>query len=164
MLSLGWGMVWTIVNLIILYFLLRKFLFTPVCNMMDERAAKIQADLDDAAKAKNDAEQLKNQHEMAVADAKNEAQEIIRTAEDNADKESARIIEEAHCESARIIDEAQKAAENERRKMLGDVRVEITDLAMLAAVQVMQKNIDSQTERRAAGDFLKELEAEDDYS
>lgn len=164
MLSLGWGMVWTIVNLIILYFLLRKFLFTPVCNMMDEHAAKIQADLDDAAKAKNDAEQLKNQHEMAVADAKNEAQEIIRTAEDNADKESARIIEEAHCESARIIDEAQKAAENERRKMLGDVRVEITDLAMLAAVQVMQKNIDSQTERRAAGDFLKELEAEDDYS
>lgn len=164
MLSLGWGMVWTIVNLIILYFLLRKFLFTPVCNMMDERAAKIQADLDNAAKAKNEAEQLKNQHEAAIADAKNEAQKIIKTAEDNADKESSRIIEEAHSESARIISDAQKAAENERSKMLSDVKVEITDLAMLAAVKVMQKNIDSQAERKAAGDFLKELGADNDYS
>lgn len=164
MLSLGWGMVWTIVNLIILYFLLRKFLFTPVCNMMDERAAKIQADLDNAAKAKNEAEQLKNQHEAAIADAKNEAQKIIKAAEDNADKESSRIIEEAHSESARIISDAQKAAENERSKMLGDVKVEITDLAMLAAVKVMQKNIDSQAERKAAGDFLKELGADNDYS
>lgn len=164
MLSLGWGMVWTIVNLIILYFLLRKFLFTPVCNMMDERAAKIQADLDNAAKAKNEAEQLKNQHEAAIAEAKNEAQKIIKAAEDNANRESLRIIEEAYSESAHIISNAQKAAENERSKMLGDIRVEITDLAMLAAVKVMQENIDSQAEHRIAGDFLKELGADNDYS
>ena len=46
MISLDISLVWVIINLLVLYLLLKKFLFKPVCKMMDERSAKIQSDLD----------------------------------------------------------------------------------------------------------------------
>ena len=55
MISLDISLVWVIINLLVLYLLLKKFLFKPVCKMMDERSAKIQSDLDGAAQAKADA-------------------------------------------------------------------------------------------------------------
>ena len=59
MISLDISLVWVIINLLVLYLLLKKFLFKPVCKMMDERSAKIQSDLDGAAQAKADAEKIK---------------------------------------------------------------------------------------------------------
>ena len=67
MISLDISLVWVIINLLVLYLLLKKFLFKPVCKMMDERSAKIQSDLDGAAQAKADAEKIKADYEAEIA-------------------------------------------------------------------------------------------------
>ena len=73
MISLDISLVWVIINLLVLYLLLKKFLFKPVCKMMDERSAKIQSDLDGAAQAKADAEKMKSDYEAEIADAHSQA-------------------------------------------------------------------------------------------
>ena len=69
MLKLDWNLLFTIINLLILYFALKKFLFAPVCKIIDEREAKIKSELENADKAKEEAEKLKTDYEAELANA-----------------------------------------------------------------------------------------------
>ena len=68
-----WNFIWTAVNLIILYILLRIFLFKPINKLMEDRTRSVQEDIDSAKKAKEDAEALKQQYEESISEAKDEA-------------------------------------------------------------------------------------------
>ena len=61
-----WNFIWTAVNLIILYILLRIFLFKPINKLMEDRTRSVQEDIDSAKKAKEDAEALKQQYEDSI--------------------------------------------------------------------------------------------------
>lgn len=159
MLKLDFNLIWTIINLIILFLLLKKFLFGPVCKIMDEREAKIKADLDGAAQAKTDAEKMKNDYEAEIAGAHSEAMEITKNARARAEKEGDIIIQNAKAESAKILKDAEKSAENEKARALDSAQVEIADLAMLAAARVINKNVGSESDRKAVDDFLEEVGA-----
>ena len=93
MISLDISLVWVIINLLVLYLLLKKFLFKPVCKMMDERSAKIQSDLDGAAQAKADAEKIKADYEAEIADAHSQAVEITNKAKAQAGRECDLMLE-----------------------------------------------------------------------
>lgn len=159
MLKLDFNLIWTILNLIILFLLLKKFLFGPVCKIMDERDAKIKADLDGAAQAKSDAEKMKSDYEAEIAGAHSEAMQITKNAKARAEKEGDLIIQNAKAESAKILKDAEKSAENEKAKALDSAQVEIADLAMLAAARVINKNVGSDSDRKAVDDFLEEVGA-----
>ena len=62
-LKLDWGIIWPIVNIVVFYLLLRKFLFGPVSEVMEKRKKMISSDLDDAAQTKAEAEEIKRYEE-----------------------------------------------------------------------------------------------------
>ncbi|WP_295210222.1 F0F1 ATP synthase subunit B [Ruminococcus sp.] len=159
MLSLDLSLLWTIVNLLVLYLLLKKFLFKPVCKMMDERTAKIQGDLDGAAQAKADAEKMKADYEAEIADAHSQAVEITNKAKERAGKECDLMIENARAESAKIIKDAEKSIANEKERALDDAKYQIADLAMLAAAKVIKKNVGGESDKETVDDFLSEVGA-----
>lgn len=159
MLKLDWNLLWTVVNLIILFLLLKKFLFGPVCKMMDERQAKIQADLDGAAAAKQEAEKMKKDYEAEISGAHAEALQITKDAKFRAEKECDLMIENARAESAKILSEAEKSAQREKDRALDSAQVEIADLAILAAAKVIRKNVDSDSDRETVNEFLSEVGA-----
>ena len=127
MLRLDWNMVITIVNLIVLCLLLKKFLIGPVTAIMEQRAALIEQQLADA---KND--------KQAAGDLKASYEEKLKTS----DAESIRIVEEsrasARAEYDRIV--AKKAAEQEREKTLEEARTQIAGLVMAAAAKVLSES------------------------
>ena len=130
MISLDISLVWVIINLLVLYLLLKKFLFKPVCKMMDERSAKIQSDLDGAAQAKADAEKMKSDYEAEIADAHSQAVEITNKAKAQAGRECDLMLENARAESAKIMKEAEKSIANEKEKAMDDAKYQIADLAI----------------------------------
>lgn len=162
MLSLDWSILWVIINLLVLYFLLKKFLFDRVTGMMDKRRQIIKNNLDEAEAAKADANQLKAEYEQSLKDAHAKAVEITENAKANASKQEERILADARDEGARIIREAEKAASDERSKMLDDAKYEIADLALVAAAKVMNKKLDSDDDRRLAESFVNEVGESDD--
>ena len=125
MLRLDWNMVITIVNLIVLCLLLKKFLIGPVTAIMEQRAALIEQQLADA---KND--------KQAAGDLKASYEEKLKTS----DAESVRIVEEADRKAARILEDAKKAAEQEREKTLEEARTQIAGLVMAAAAKVLSES------------------------
>ena len=65
-----WSIIWSIANILILYILLRIFLFKPVNKIMDERTKTIQNDLDTAKKSREEAEALRQQYADDISSAR----------------------------------------------------------------------------------------------
>lgn len=156
----GWDIVWTVVNLLLFFVLLRIFLFKPVLKVLNDREKKIKDDLDSAESAKEESEQLKSQYEAQLADVHDEADEIRKSAKKSADKEKADIIAGAHAEADRLIADAQKTIERDRQEAIESAHNEIAGLAVLAAARVVSKNIDEDSDRAYAEQFLSEVGAD----
>lgn len=157
-----WDILETVANLLILFFLLRKFLFKPVIMVMDKRQNMINEDIQSAQEAKAQAEELKRQYEEQIADIKTEADKITDSAVERAEIRSRRIIDDARNESQKIIAQAHEATERERAEILGSAKEEIADLAVMAAARIMEKNIDEQSNLVYARQLLEEVGAADE--
>ena len=157
MLKLDWSILWTLINLLILYIVMKKVLFNRVIAIMDKRRQMIQNDFDSAATAKAEAEKMKSDYESELKTAHEQAVEITDKAKTNAQKECDLMLENARVESAKIIKDAEKSAQSEKTKALENAKVEIADLALMAAVKVMNKNIDSNSDKQLAESFLSEV-------
>ena len=142
MLHIDLTILWVIIDLIILYFILKKFLFGRVRDVIARREGQIKKSYDDAASVKTDAQALHEKYEArteAIKKANAEYDRILGEASDRSDQ----MIEEAK-------KKAQAAAEIERR----EAEEKITDLVKNAAAKL----VDSQTDEQMYDAFLKEVE------
>jgi len=159
LLKLDFGVLWTIVNILVFFLLLRIFLFKPVTQMMEKRQKAIADSLQDADDRKTEAYKLKSDYEDELKQASSQASAIIKEARDRADIEYGRILKEAKEEAAKVIADASKVIELERKKSMESAQAELAGLAMLAAAKVIGKNVDENTNKQYLGDFLKEVGA-----
>ena len=139
MLSLGWSLVWTIINLIIFYLLMKRFLVGPVLGIMEKRKNLIAQELENAKAAQEKAEELKGHYEGALAGAKEESAQIIEAARADAKSESERMVKEANLEAAKIIENARVTAEQEKENALQGAKSEIAGLALEAARKLLSE-------------------------
>ena len=137
MLSLGWGLIWTIINLIVLYLLLKKFLIGPLLGIMEKRKTLIAQQLENARTTEGKANELKGQYEMAISGAKSESAQIIEEANADARTLTERTVREANEQAARILESARKTAEQETENALAGAKSEIAGLAVEAAKKML---------------------------
>ena len=140
MLRLDWNMVITIVNLIVLCLLLKKFLIGPVTAIMEQRAALIEQQLADAKNDKQAAGDLKASYEEKLKTSDAESIRIVEESRASARAEYDRIVAEADRKAARILEDAKKAAEQEREKTLEEARTQIAGLVMAATAKVLSES------------------------
>ena len=154
-----WSIFEAVVNLVILFILLRIFLFKPLNKMKADRTRTIQDNLDSAEKAKEEAEELRQQYEDSISEAKEKANQIIMKAHEDAENERAAIIKKSQEEAEKIVSDADKTIENERKRVLRQAQSEIADLAIEAASKIIGENVDDEKNRRLVDKFLSEEEA-----
>ena len=153
-----WSILEASLNVLILFVILRIFLFKPVNKIMNERTRSVQDDIDSAKKAREDAEELKEQYENTISEAKEEAKNIIMKAHEDAESERAAIIKKSHEEAEQIVAEADKTIENERKRIIRQAQSEIADLAIEAASKIVGANVDDEKNRRLVDEFLSNEE------
>ncbi|MCR5111188.1 MAG: F0F1 ATP synthase subunit B [Ruminococcus sp.] len=153
-----WSILEAALNVLILFVILRIFLFKPVNKIMNERTRSVQDDIDSAKKAREDAEELKEQYENTISEAKEEAKNIIMKAHEDAESERAAIIKKSHEEAEQIVAEADKTIENERKRIIRQAQSEIADLAIEAASKIVGANVDDEKNRRLVDEFLSNEE------
>lgn len=158
-LSLNMNIVWTFVNILILFLFFRIFLFKPVNNILEQRQKLIEDDLQAAAKDKQEAAELKSEYQKVLDNAESKTVQIIKEAKDRAQIEYNKKVEASHAEAARIMEEANRSIELEKKKSMEEAQSEIAGIALLAAQKVIQKNVDAEDNKRLLGDFLKEAGA-----
>ena len=156
MLNLDWNIVWTIVNLLILFLLLKRFLFKPITQMMESRAAEIENNLKDAEEQKQKAQDLNAQYEEQLAGAREEAAQILSEAKAQGQREYSSILKTAQQEAQREQERSRAQLEQEREDMLRGVQENVTELVLLAASKLSQKELDQESDRKLVDSFLSE--------
>ena len=116
MLRLDMNLVFTIINLLILFLLLKKFLFGPVVSVMEKRKALIEEQLANAANTQAEADKMKAEYEETFKNADSQAADIISEAKKNAKAEYDKIVEDAHTQAGRIVENAEKNMEVQKEK------------------------------------------------
>lgn len=157
MLTLNWNIIWTFVDLIVLYVLMKKFLFARVQKVLDQRQEMIQGQMDHAkeqeALANQNLQQAQETVENATKEAREKAQRILEAASKK-EKEQLQASEE---EAKRILISPRKQAEQERKKLLADTQDEMVTIAMLAARKAVGNNINEEKEKALFEDLLKKV-------
>lgn len=158
LLNINANVIWTVVDLLILFLLMKKFLFGPVTAMLDQRAAAINADLDDAKAQKQAADVLLADHERQIGEARAEAGRIVADAKRRAEAAYEQKLAQVQEEIQRMQQQAARQIEADRRAMLAQTRREIARLSLLAASKVAQQRMDADNEFALVDDFLSEME------
>lgn len=149
--------VWAIINFLVLFLILKKFLFGPILGMMEQRRKEIAENLTKADEAQREAEKLRQEYLDQMAAARKEAQDIINQANKAGDSARAELLEEARAQASSLLSKAQETIQREKDKALAELREEVASLAILAASKVIDKTLTMDDHGRLVKDFVDEV-------
>lgn len=151
----------TVINILVLYLIMQKFLMKPLMNVIQKREDMINSQFKNAANAESEALDLKAKYEDSLKNAQEESISILDKARTNAQAEYDRIVREADCEADRILMKAHKDMEQEREQALKDVKTEIGELVALAVDKVAGTKASAESDRELIDKFLSDVDADE---
>lgn len=161
MLKFDWNILWTVIDLIIFFILMKVFLFKPIKKTLDKRREMIDKQFKDADNAQKTANELKEQYQEELDGVENEKKEILSQARQNAKAEYSRIVDKAQQDAERIKLDAKKASDLECEKARLSVNEEIAKLAMETAEKVVGEKASEQIDSDIYDKFLNESSDEE---
>ena len=150
-----WTIIVQLVNLLLLFLLLKHFLFKPIQTILDKRASEIQQDYDDASKASAEAKALREEYETRMAEAKSEASEIVKAATRKAQTHGEEIVLDARNQANRMLEKADAEIEQEKKKAMNELKNEISGIAVDIASKVVEREIDEKDHEALIQEFIK---------
>ena len=151
-------MIWTIVCFLVTLYVLKRYAFGPIQQMIDQRRERIQSALDEADNARGEARKLLEEHRALIGQARNDAEEILTEARRVADSTRDRVREEAEADRQRRLEETRRQVEAETRRALEEIRAEVADLTLIAATKVTGKALSDADHKRLIEDAIRELD------
>ena len=148
----------TIINIIVLFLLLKKFLIGPINKIMAEREEMIKSSIANANQTKDDAMKLKQQYQ-------DECDTMRDKSRQAAQNEYNRIVADAGEKSNRMIKDAEKTIEVQREKALSDMESQVAELAMSAAAKILGEDSNDAKNQSLYDEFIEKAgEAHDTES
>jgi F-type H+-transporting ATPase subunit b len=151
-------MIWTIVCFAITFFVLRKYAFGPVQQMIDTRRERIEQAIAEADNARQQAREMLEEHKKLIGQAKSEAEEILSEARRVGDAQRERVREETEEDRQRRLEETRRQIEQATHQALGQIRDEVGKLSLLAAEKITRKTLTSDDQQRLINEALAEID------
>lgn len=150
----------SIVNFLVLLYLLRRFMWGPIMATLDSRAAKIREGLELTEAARREREQLKQEVEKTLVEARHEANAIAERTTKAAEAAAADIRTQAKAEADRIREKGREDAQHLHDQALAQLRTEVASMVVLAASRILGKEIGPEQHRALIERSLDEAGAE----
>jgi F-type H+-transporting ATPase subunit b len=151
-------MIWTIVCFGITFFVLRKYAFGPIQQLIDARREKIEQAITEADNARQQARGLLEEHKKLIGQAKSEAEEILGEARRVGDAQRERVRQETEEDRQRRLEETRRQIEQATTQALGQIRDEIGKLSLLAAEKITRKSLTGDDQQRLIDEALAEID------
>ena len=146
----------TLFNLMILYWILKKLLFKPVTKFIDNRNNKIEEAINSANMLKKEVEDMKQAYADKLKSAGEEGKKIIEEQRALAIEEYNSTLSTAKRDAQTIIDSARQEIEIEKDKALSSLKKEVSGLVISASEKIIKKNMDTETNKKIISDFLED--------
>ena len=120
----------TLLNLLIVYALMKKFLFKPVKQMIDDRQKEIDDQYADADRSKKEAAELKALYEVRLAEANAESDEILKEAYRKSQLRDEEMLRQAQEQAAQTLRRADAQVELEKKRAMNEIKDEVSTMAV----------------------------------
>ena len=154
-----WTLIFTWVNLFILFLILKKILFKPVLNILEQRDKEVSEMYEKAETAQKSAESMESEYTQKLAEAKDEASRIVSEATKTATLRGEEILSDAQTKASAMITKAEKEIEREKASAVDEVKSDITSIAVSIAEKVIEKDLNEKDYERLVEEFLNSGEA-----
>lgn len=146
-----------IVSFAILYFLLNKYAFGPLFNVMEQRRELIQNQIKSAEENRKQSETLLASQQQAIQEAKKDAYQIIEQARTSSTRQSEQMIEAAKDEASRIKQDALRDIESEKNKAVAALKGQVGAMSVMIASKIIEKQVDEKSQQELVEQYLKEV-------
>lgn len=157
-----WNILISLCNLLIMFLILKHFLYKPVKKMMDQRKAALQEQYDSAEQAVKEADRNRAAWEEKMQTAETEAGNILKKAAEQADRRGGDIVDEARRKADGIMRDAQTQAALEYKKAQAEIKKEIVDVSAVLTEKLLQREINPEDHRQMIDSVLSEIGEDDD--
>ncbi len=151
-------MIWTIICFLVVLFVLKRYAFGPIQQMIDTRRERIQQAIAEADNARDEARKLLEEHRKLIGQAKSESEEILGEARRLADAQRDRVKQETEEDRQRRLEETRRQIEQATAQALGEIRDEVGRLSLLAAEKITRKSLTGADQQRLIDEALAEID------
>jgi F-type H+-transporting ATPase subunit b len=151
-------MIWTIICFLVVLFVLKKYAFGPIQQMLDQRRERIESALNEADNAREEARRLLEEHRKLIGQAKSDAEEILGEARRVADSQRERVRQETEEDRQRRLEETRRQIDQATHQALGQIRDEVGRLSLIAAEKITRKSLSDADQQRLIDEALSEID------
>ncbi|CVP74513.1 TPA: F0F1 ATP synthase subunit B [Streptococcus pneumoniae] len=144
-------------SFILLLVLIKKFAWSNITGIFEERAEKIASDIDRAEEARQKAEVLAQKREDELAGSRKEAKTIIENAKETAEQSKANILVDAKLEAGHLKEKANQEIAQNKVEALQSVKGEVADLTISLAGKIISQNLDSHAHKALIDQYIDQL-------
>ncbi|MCD7771943.1 MAG: F0F1 ATP synthase subunit B [Oscillospiraceae bacterium] len=152
-----WTALFTLANTLLLFFVLKKFLFKPVMKIIDSRQKEIDDLYQSADTAKAEADEMRDEYQKKLEEARETGDKIISDAVTRAQSREEEIVSKANKEASAILEKAQEDIALEKKKAMGEVKDNISVIAVSIAGRVVERELTSADQSRLVDSFIDDL-------
>jgi F-type H+-transporting ATPase subunit b len=154
----GGLMLWTVFIFLLLLLILKKFAWPAILGAVEAREQALERQLAEAARDREQAAQVLAEHQKLLGEAKAQALALIVEARNAAEKDRSHAVEKTKQEQQEMLAQARREIVAERERAIAELRREAVDLSLAAASKLIEKRLDSDTDRKLVTEFLAGLE------
>ncbi len=152
-----WTALFSLANFLLLFFVLRKYLFKPVMKLIADRQAEIDRLYADANAAKDGAESLQQEYQQKLADAQQTGERLVKEAVARGHSREEAIVQDANRQAAAILEKASADIAREKKKAVNDAKDEISVIALSIAGKVVERELTDADRSALVDHFIDEL-------
>lgn len=157
-----WQIIISLCNLVILFLILKHFLFKSVNKVLDDRQKAIDMDYYDAKAALENAKKTENEWNGKIKAADEKANEIIGSAADAAKIRAEEITAEAKKQADNIVARAKSEMELEKRKSEESLKQQISEVSTAVAGKILSRELNENDQRKLIDSFIDEIGESDE--
>lgn len=143
---------------LILLWILRKFAYGPILNVLDQRQQKISDSLTAAERAEAHAKQAETERQAAMKAARQEADAIMAATEKQAAEVRSAALAKAEAEAEALVTKTRQQLSQERQKMMDEAKAELAEVVVLATQRVVGEQLDDKLQTKLAEQALSAVE------
>jgi F-type H+-transporting ATPase subunit b len=151
-------MIWTIICFLVVLFVLKRYAFGPIQQLLDQRRERIESALNEADNARDEARKLLEEHRKLIGQAKSDAEEILSEARRVADSQRERVRQETEEDRQRRLEETRRQIDQATHQALGQIRDEVGRLSLIAAEKITRKSLTDADQQRLIDEALSEID------
>jgi F-type H+-transporting ATPase subunit b len=151
-------MIWTLVTFLICLWVLRRYAFGPLAEMIEKRRTIVRENLEASERSRDEAQTLLDEYKQQLAQARREAGEIVERARATGAELERQMREEATAQRERDVQAAKQAIEAETRRSIEQIKNQVADLTMIATEKVVGRALSEAEGRRLVEEALSEVD------